>query len=1367
MSTVSDTSSFTDCYSSTSLEEVVEGERARSREIAAYLSAASIGDDTHQGLSSTPCISKDINLMALVQLAALRLDSDRSFLSLIDGESQYIVAEATRHQSLLPDKVTQGEPSLFLGVCKLDKSFGICPNTMGAFCQGETGPFTKAGPNVICNRTRYVVNNLRAEPTYLEKPYVSGYPYMISYLEVPLISPLGYVLGSLCVVDNRQREFNDDKIVDTMTEIAAAIMRHLVLVKTEANHARSQKLMTGLGQIVDRDSTLANSTTVSASVTANSTREASVVGSMIGNFTGSCGGSRLNSMVQNDLLTPISEPSRRESTCSQFSPITTSDSERSANEEYPFFVPPAWTPPISPFQREEKDFFDSLASSSEAAHSSGTKSAAEDNSTSAVHSTPSFSKQRGSVSLAPPNPPSPTCSTLTATSTHASPVSAEVRDTLNRAATAIRDALDMDRVTFFDAVPSGFASRSAHPTPHEDLLSTDESDSFARETPQVYCATLSESTKSSQTGPPSALPMPEAMLQRLINRYPNGHIFTADSHGPIDCRYGPAHAMLNTQMPHGRTSRVRADIRKLFSLVPNARYIVMLPLWHFQKEVWFSALFGIVENPNFAIEAADINLLTAFSHSTMVEVSRCEALAVSKAKSDFISSISHELRSPLHGIMASGELLRDSISDTQYLPLLDMIDSCSTTLLDTFDNLLDFAKINTTKRAIAKDELALNRQIRSELPLIDLSELVEETVELVQLGHSSKTGFHGEQEGIVTLMSDVISNSGASTPGESMPDASVLVTVHIEKRATWMTSIDTGAWKRIIMNLFGNALKYTRSGHIEVDLSMVQKAGPDSQSHTHICFAVKDTGIGMSPDYMKYHLYTPFAQENSLSPGTGLGLSIVQQLTKSLGGTMEVKSLIGVGTQIQVFVPLLSGGSPGPLSLHLAPLPLGVPMDIRRELVGLTLCCITVDAYRKLSGMRTATTSDVGDRMRVIKSTLKQIANDCLGMKVIFATKATAMPIADLYFFDSNICLTQGQAIKPRSKTPLPDCLSASTPMVMLCSGSGPLRSSRDEQARSKVVHLRHPLGPRKLATAFARALEIGRASQPPSTALPVLETVVEDVTYLPAPLDEKSALATVQELPSVSPLPLSPSSLSPPVPSRQISPLTSSPIFTPKSLSRQSTATELHGPPESGLHLLLVDDNPINLKILTTLAKKLNYTYATACNGLEAVHLFNASLHPTKRLFNVVFMDISMPAMNGFEATREIRKIERENGLELPTSAEPAQREDIDNTKMNGCQIVALTGLGSESSRQEAFSSGTNLFLTKPVKMSEIKQLLSEVGERVRRRSDGSMPHPTPNIALLGSSKWGLSDTSSTHTRVSFRTANSGSDEETSVRSG
>ena len=119
--------------------------------------------------------------------------------------------------------------------------------------------------------------------------------------------------------------------------------------------------------------------------------------------------------------------------------------------------------------------------------------------------------------------------------------------------------------------------------------------------------------------------------------------------------------------------------------------------------------------------------------------------------------------------------------------------------------------------------------------------------------------------------------------------------------------------------------------------------------------------------------------------------------------------------------------------------------------------------------------------------------------------------------------------------------------------------------------------------------------------------------------------------------------------------------------------------------YLLLVDDNAINLRILSMHATRLGCKYVAATNGLEALEAVKASAQP----FDYIFMDISMPVMNGFVASREIRAWER------------AERKAVLTT------IVALTGLGSQLSQQEAFSSGINLYWTKPVKLGALTELL------------------------------------------------------------
>jgi len=121
--------------------------------------------------------------------------------------------------------------------------------------------------------------------------------------------------------------------------------------------------------------------------------------------------------------------------------------------------------------------------------------------------------------------------------------------------------------------------------------------------------------------------------------------------------------------------------------------------------------------------------------------------------------------------------------------------------------------------------------------------------------------------------------------------------------------------------------------------------------------------------------------------------------------------------------------------------------------------------------------------------------------------------------------------------------------------------------------------------------------------------------------------------------------------------------------------------------HVLLVDDNRINLQLLVMFMKKYKFSYAEAQNGQEALDAYIASC--SSRRFDFVLMDISMPVMNGMEATRRIREYEQEKGLSKAT-------------------IIALTGLASAAAQQEAESSGIDIYMPKPVKFQELKPLLA-----------------------------------------------------------
>lgn len=101
----------------------------------------------------------------------------------------------------------------------------------------------------------------------------------------------------------------------------------------------------------------------------------------------------------------------------------------------------------------------------------------------------------------------------------------------------------------------------------------------------------------------------------------------------------------------------------------------------------------------------------------------------------------------------------------------------------------------------------------------------------------------------------------------------------------------------------GNALKYTKSGSVTIDLSVGEVIRYDEASHeVPVQLTIEDTGIGISKEYLDHDLYTPFSQEDSNSTGTGLGLSIVKQLLGTMGGEITIDSTVGMGTKVCVKV---------------------------------------------------------------------------------------------------------------------------------------------------------------------------------------------------------------------------------------------------------------------------------------------------------------------------------------------------------------------------------------------------------------------------------------------------------------------------------
>jgi len=943
-------------------------------------------------------LSTDPNLTALCQLGILRTEADRAFLSLIDGSYQHIIAEATRTVSLTQQgRCFEKENQNYLGVLTMDKQFGVCPNTMELFTD-DTGRASIHTDNVDADRSHYFIHDFMADPQCATRPYVVQWPNMRSYAEVPLVSPLGYVIGGYCIVDTKPRKFSQETIW-MLSEVAQTIMAHLELVRIKQSHDRSEKLMRGLGSFIEDESggTLKDFVGIDNTTTS----------------LGSSSKSQSRTSLENNTSSALAI-----TTESQPLPSTgtSNDSLNSHSSSNSVAVQSraSSTPLTSPSTGTFADPFDTQNILPVEAIKPGLSRENSNSKESNIQGTP--------LGYNVPN---------------------DVKTAFTRAADLIRESMSMDGIVFLDACLNSYGTGSHRPVQQENYYSTtSEDEEMAKPVESnAVCTNLAHSWKPKgdndipMSKEPEDVAVSEVLLQRIMRRHPHGYVFSADEFGPIVDNYYPSlelRGSSSAKLARGR-ARHRADITELFNALPGARSVIFLPLWHFQKERWFSCALGWTTDPTKAFNSVDVTYLSAFGNAIMAEVSRFEALAISSAKSDFISSISHELRSPLHGILASAELLHDTLDPFQS-SMVDMIESCGSTLLDTMNHLLDFAKINSLANSTRRNSDALTlgtERLQGRKGLtsdVDLSVLVHEVVEGVHLGHASKTAFKSDH-------ASELPSYFPSKP-DVLIDEPVLVTLSIENRPSWNVDTEVGAWKRIVANLLGNALKYTNSGYIKVGLRSVTLPNKHGPPKHYICFSVKDSGIGMTAEYMKYRLFTPFAQENSLSVGTGLGLSIVQQIVQNLGGKLDVQSECGVGSDIRVLVPLNNQADTDII-------PMGTTINSRaldpeHKLRGRTICFIKPKANR-------ASDEQIAEkdamRTQVLEKSLVDIAREWLNMRCVSASSVEDVQ-ADIYVVEN--IFPQGENLNFGSK-----------PTVALCY-KRPSRAKCDAAA-DRVVYLRQP----------------------------------------------------------------------------------------------------------------------------------------------------------------------------------------------------------------------------------------------------------------------------------------------------------------------
>lgn len=228
----------------------------------------------------------------------------------------------------------------------------------------------------------------------------------------------------------------------------------------------------------------------------------------------------------------------------------------------------------------------------------------------------------------------------------------------------------------------------------------------------------------------------------------------------------------------------------------------------------------------------------------------------SKAKTDFMNRMSHDIRTPINGILGMMQIIRKNWGDMDKLDdSLNKMEVLTKHLNELVEDILNMSKLELDHMEIVNEPFDLNDMVE------ELNSLIDAQVSLQNIT------YHKHMENVVHT--------------------------HLIGDALQL--------RRILINLLTNAIKYNKpNGTIDMYVREIKS----DDSKVTFEFEIKDTGIGMSKDYIEDHLFTPFSQAKQDArtryEGTGLGMSIVKGLVDKLGGNIEVKSEVGVGTQIKV-----------------------------------------------------------------------------------------------------------------------------------------------------------------------------------------------------------------------------------------------------------------------------------------------------------------------------------------------------------------------------------------------------------------------------------------------------------------------------------